>query len=522
MTSDPPATDLLARQRVHYAKYASSIDSEGSSPKCLIKFSWVTARSHEKSSTLVAVGRRAPGPAPAPAPRGEGDGGAVSVLHGHPRPDRPTDRPPCAPRSPRYRSPPKPCLSVALRAGRGLSSRSAPLAHGGCPEGDDSLGTSRRAEPPPPRAGTAPPAPSSPVPFSLPSCTAALRPPALGEEEKEEEEETDPSSAAFLHRTPPFSPPSGLSAALAGPERAGGAGRRLAQHGRAMCILRNNSSCCAHDGEQRNARRRGLAGAGERAGPCSPARPVLRAARRQVRALGAPRGALLLLRAGSPSPQQHGRAAFLRRKFIFARPSPLPLAPVPPRRGKGWDPLRVAGSCGCGGSAVRCCLTPSQALGQRAGGAFAFPCSGSSEIKSRREPRTRCGCGIPPAAPTVPGVPGLRRSREPRPLPPRSWKRRSVAAVLASRGKRPPLPGWEPAEGWDAARPRRRCPAREGAAGPGDAALRSGGEMAPGAGRRGRWTRGERGELALRSRGPSGDRPLVLGQQPPASSPRRW
>ncbi|XP_063199517.1 disabled homolog 1 isoform X6 [Chroicocephalus ridibundus] len=30
-----------------------------------------------------------------------------------------------------------------------------------------------------------------------------------------------------------------------------------------MCILRNNSSCCAHDGEQRNARRRGLAGAGQ-------------------------------------------------------------------------------------------------------------------------------------------------------------------------------------------------------------------------------------------------------------------
>lgn len=33
-----------------------------------------------------------------------------------------------------------------------------------------------------------------------------------------------------------------------------------------MCILRNNSSSCAHDGEQRNARRRGLAGAGEGAG----------------------------------------------------------------------------------------------------------------------------------------------------------------------------------------------------------------------------------------------------------------
>lgn len=67
MTSDPPATDLLARQRVHYAKYASSIDSEGNSPKCLIKFSWVTARSHEKSSTLVAVGRRGPRSGPSPA-----------------------------------------------------------------------------------------------------------------------------------------------------------------------------------------------------------------------------------------------------------------------------------------------------------------------------------------------------------------------------------------------------------------------------------------------------------------------
>lgn len=75
MTSDPPATDLLARQRVHYAKYASSIDSEGNSPKCLIKFSWVTARSHEKSSTLVAAG---PPAQPRPQPRGRVGGAAMA------------------------------------------------------------------------------------------------------------------------------------------------------------------------------------------------------------------------------------------------------------------------------------------------------------------------------------------------------------------------------------------------------------------------------------------------------------
>lgn len=255
MTSDPPATDLLARQRVHYAKYASSIDSEGNSPKCLIKFSWVTARSHEKSSTLVAAG-------PPAQPRscgGSGDGGAVSGAP--PALNCPTDRPPCAPGSPRYRFPPGLgwAGSRCCGQGGGLSR--------GCPGGEDGLGTSRHSESPPPRAGTAPPAP---FPRPSPSPCPAAQTPQPWERRRrreEEEEETDPSSAAFLHRTPPFSPPSGLSAALAGPERAGGAGRRLAQHGRAMCILRNNSSCCAHDGEQRNARRRGLAGAGERAGP---------------------------------------------------------------------------------------------------------------------------------------------------------------------------------------------------------------------------------------------------------------
>lgn len=108
--------------------------------------------------------------------------------------------------------------------------------------------------------------------------------------------------------------------------------------------------------------------------------------------------------------------------------------------------------------------------------------------------------------PPCSGVRGMRRSGEPRPLPPRSWKRRSVAVEPLAAGSAPrcragnrPRMGlgtgrgwsWEPAEdevgtgrgwGWDAVRLRRRCPAREGAAGPGDAALRSGGEMAAGAG----------------------------------------
>lgn len=256
MTSDPPATDLLARQRVHYAKYASSIDSEGNSPKCLIKFSWVTARSHEKSSALVAAG-----PPARPRSRGgSGDGGAVSGAP--PALSCPTARPPCAPGSPGTDSPPG---WAGLDRGAAGRARGSP---GAAPEVRTGSGRADTPSPPPPRAGTAPPAP---FPRPSPSPCPAAQTPQPWERrrrrEEEEEEETDPSSAAFLHRTPPFSPPSGLSAALAGPERAGGAGRRLAQHGRAMCILRNNSSCCAHDGEQRNARRRGLAGAGERAGP---------------------------------------------------------------------------------------------------------------------------------------------------------------------------------------------------------------------------------------------------------------
>lgn len=71
-----------------------------------------------------------------------------------------------------------------------------------------------------------------------------------------------------------------------------------------MCILRNNSSCCAHDGEQRNARRRGLAGAGEGAASLLPS------------ALGGERGARC-----RGAPHRHGvhgdGRGDLRRKFLL-------------------------------------------------------------------------------------------------------------------------------------------------------------------------------------------------------------
>lgn len=71
-----------------------------------------------------------------------------------------------------------------------------------------------------------------------------------------------------------------------------------------MCILRNNSSCCAHDGEQRNARRRGLSGAGEGAASLLPS------------ALGGERGARC-----RGAPHRHGvhgdGRGDLRRKFLL-------------------------------------------------------------------------------------------------------------------------------------------------------------------------------------------------------------
>lgn len=61
MTLDVQATDLLAPQGLHQAKYFQPIDSRGNNPKCFIKFSWVSDRSYKgkktklKSTTLALL-----------------------------------------------------------------------------------------------------------------------------------------------------------------------------------------------------------------------------------------------------------------------------------------------------------------------------------------------------------------------------------------------------------------------------------------------------------------------------------
>lgn len=118
-----------------------------------------------------------------------------------------------------------------------------------------------------------------------------------------------------------------------------------------MCILRNNSSCCAHDGEQRNARRRRLAGAGEGAGSLLPSAAGWGTRSRGGRGgrcggggserggrlrLGVPRGrgALLPHARGEPlSPQQAREGSCSPEEVFFARPSPRSLPS--PGGGKG-------------------------------------------------------------------------------------------------------------------------------------------------------------------------------------------
>lgn len=234
-----------------------------------------------------------------------------------------------------------------------------------------------------------------------------------------------------------LSPPSGLSAALAGPERAGGAGRRLSQHGRAMCILRNNSSCCAHDGEQRNARRRGLAGAGEEAALSADAGGGGRVSSSGASAAGGTRS---LPGKGRGSPVEVFFAA-RRRKGAEISTSRGNLR-VPPES-QGQKRLRSAPPAP---DALRC---------------GAVCCAGFPT--SLPLPPPRAGAAPRVAAAPQLGAPISFRCRL-RPGPAGCQRPGHRARLRAA-----------------AVRLRRRCSPREGAVGVGDAALRSGGEMAPGA-----------------------------------------
>lgn len=106
-------------------------------------------------------------------------------------------------------------------------------------------------------------------------------------------------------------------------------------------------------------------------------------------------------------PPRSGTEGQLVSEGSFFLPVLSPCRSISSPRGVGRAgiPRESREVAGCGGSAVRGCRTPSRTLGQRAGSAFAIPRSGASEKKSRRNPQTRCGCGIPPAATPRPSPP---------------------------------------------------------------------------------------------------------------------